>query len=44
MFGNLLNKIDRFLSLGNTGPWWWRIVGSAISLAVLVAVWFALRR
>jgi hypothetical protein len=44
MLNNLFSKVDRVLSLGNSGPLWWRILGGAISFAVLVAVCLALRR
>jgi hypothetical protein len=43
MLSNLFSKIESLLSLGNNGPWWWRFLGTAISVTVLVAVWLALR-
>jgi hypothetical protein len=38
MLTNLLNKFERIASLGTSGPWWWRLVGGAISLVVLVTI------
>ena len=42
MLSNLLNKFERIATLGTSGPWWWRIVGGAISLVVLIVIVFAL--
>jgi hypothetical protein len=42
MLNDLLNKIDRVVNLGATGPWWWRPLGGVISLVVLLAVWLGL--
>jgi hypothetical protein len=37
---NLISRVESFLT---TGPWWWRVLGAAISVAVLLAAAFALQ-
>jgi hypothetical protein len=36
------NYISRAQSLLTTGPWWWRPVGGAISVGLLVIVYVVL--
>jgi hypothetical protein len=37
---NLISRVETFLT---TGPWWWRMIGAAISIGALIAVAFALQ-
>jgi len=42
MLNNVISKFERLASLGSGGSWLWRVVGGAISLAILFAIYFAL--
>ena len=44
MLRKLFSGSERLLSLGTSGPWWWRYVGGGISLAILVAIFLLVSR